>query len=240
MPSNRVETGDVSLPEVNRRINFRVTIYVNPALCRGKYKLNTSINNFVVAVTGASGACYAARMIQFLAGRDENIKLIFSDPAKIVWKEELNIDIESGESLTKTLQERLGIDSEYLSVWDNSDFTAPISSGSNSHTAMIVIPCSMGTLGRIASGVSGNLIERAADVALKEGWKLIIVPRETPLNRIHLKNMLCVQEAGGIILPAMPAYYHHPRNLDELVDFMVGKVIDQLGIDHDLFTRWKE
>ncbi len=201
---------------------------------------NTSKNNFIVAVSGASGACYAARMIRFLAGRDEDIKLIFSETAKIVWKEELNIDLGSGEPLNKTLQEKLGIDGERLSVWDNSDFTAPISSGSNSHTAMIVIPCSMGTLGRIASGVSGNLIERAADVALKEGWKLVIVPRETPLSRIHLMNMLTVQEAGGIILPAMPAYYHHPKSLDELVDFVVGKVIDQLGIDHNLFTRWKE
>jgi 4-hydroxy-3-polyprenylbenzoate decarboxylase len=205
-----------------------------------KVAIVNNTKNFVVAVTGASGACYAARMIRFLAGRDGDIKLIFSEPAKLVWKEELNIDLESGRSPKKTLQEKLGIDGERLSVWDNSDFTAPISSGSNSHTAIIVIPCSMGTLGRIASGISGNLIERAADVALKEGWKLILVPRETPLNRIHLKNMLAVQEAGGIILPAMPAYYHHPRSLDELVDFLVGKVIDQLGIDHNLYRRWKE
>ncbi len=201
---------------------------------------NTSLNNLIVAASGASGACYAARMVKFLAGRDEDIKLIFSDPAKIVWREELNIDLDAGESPIKILQEKLGINGERLSVWDNCDFTAPISSGSNSHTAMIVIPCSMGTLGRIASGVSGNLIERAADVALKEGWKLILVVRETPLNRIHLKNMLSVQEAGGIILPAMPAYYHHPKSLEDIVDFVVGKVIDQLGIDHDLYKRWKE
>lgn len=199
----------------------------------------SSRKNLIVAVTGASGACYAARLIRFLSGRDEDIRLIFSEPAKIVWREELNIDLESGESPKEILQEKLRIDGERLSVCDNSDFTAPISSGSNSHTAMIVIPCSMGTLGRIASGVSSNLIERAADVALKEGWKFIIVPRETPLNRIHLKNMLMVQEAGGVILPAMPAYYHHPKSLDELVDFVVGKVIDQLGIDHDLYRRWK-
>jgi 4-hydroxy-3-polyprenylbenzoate decarboxylase len=194
----------------------------------------------VIGITGASGACYAAGLIRFLSARGDEIIIIFSEPAKTVWQEELNLDLRSVESIQQTVIEELGIDGKRVTVLENNDFTAPICSGSHSSAAMVVIPCSMGTLGRIATGVSLNLIERAADVVLKEGKKLILVPRETPLNRIHLKNMLRINETGGIILPAMPAYYHQPKGLDEIIDFVIGKVLDQLEINHNLYRRWKE
>lgn len=194
----------------------------------------------VIGITGASGACYAAGLIRFLAGREDEINIIFSETAKIVWQEELNIAIRSVDSCEQTVIEKLGIDGKRVKILENNDFNAPICSGSHSPKAMIIIPCSMGTLGRIATGVSQNLIERVADVVLKEGRKLIVVPRETPLNRIHLKNMLHINEAGGIILPAVPAYYHQPKSLDEIIDFVIGKVLDQLEISHNLFRRWKE
>jgi len=203
--------------------------------------VTTSVpQKLVIGITGASGACYAAGLIRFLSARGDEINIIFSEPAKIVWQEELNIDIRSGKSIQRTVIEKLGIDGKRVTVLENNDFTAQICSGSHSPAAMVVIPCSMGTLGRIATGVSQNLIERAADVVLKEGKKLIVVPRETPLNRIHLKNMLHINEAGGIILPAMPAFYHHPKDLKEAIDFVIGKVLDQLEISNNLYQRWKE
>lgn len=194
----------------------------------------------IIGITGASGACYTAGLIRFLSARGDNIQIIFSEPAKIVWQEELKVVLRSAGSIQQALIEELGIDGKHVTVLENNDFTAPICSGSQSSAAMVVIPCSMGTLGRIATGVSQNLIERAADVVLKEGKKLILVPRETPLNRIHLKNMLQINEAGGIILPAMPAFYHHPKGLDGIIDFIIGKVLDQLEISHNLYRRWKE
>lgn len=200
-----------------------------------------SEKKLIIAVTGASGACYAAGMIRFLAERGYEIKIIFSEPGKIVWREELDIDLmrKSGRTLLGAIEEGLGICDECLTVCENTDLTASISSGSSSPSAMIVIPCSMGTLARIASGISENLIERSADVILKEGKKLILVPRETPLNRIHLKNMLHIQEAGGVILPAMPGFYNNPQSLNDIVDFVVGKVLDRLGIEHSLYRKWE-
>jgi 4-hydroxy-3-polyprenylbenzoate decarboxylase len=120
------------------------------------------------------------------------------------------------------------------------DFFASVASGSNAPDAVVICPCSMGTLGRIAAGLSDSLLERAADVALKEKKTLLLVPRETPFNQIHLENLLRVSKAGGQILPAMPAFYQKPQSVEELVDFVVGKVLDNLGIEHKLFMRWGE
>jgi 4-hydroxy-3-polyprenylbenzoate decarboxylase len=119
------------------------------------------------------------------------------------------------------------------------DIASPLASGSCLRDAMIICPCSMGTLARVAAGISGNLIERAADCAIKEKARLVIVPRETPLSAIHLENMLKLARMGATVLPAMPGFYHHPRSLDEMVDFVVGKVLDTLGIENELFKRWK-
>jgi 4-hydroxy-3-polyprenylbenzoate decarboxylase len=120
------------------------------------------------------------------------------------------------------------------------DFWAGAASGSAAADAMVIVPCSMGTLGRIAAGLSGNLLERAADVMLKERKELLLVPRETPFNKIHLENMLRLSQAGAVILPAMPGFYHGPETIEDLVDFVVGKVLDQLDVQHSLFTRWGE
>ncbi|MBS7631226.1 UbiX family flavin prenyltransferase [Candidatus Bathyarchaeota archaeon] len=178
----------------------------------------------VVAVTGASGAIYAKRLLQVLKEKNVEVHLIISDQAKIIAKTELNELFNYNEFAEK--------------IYDSKDLTAPLSSGSFKIDGMVIIPASMKTIGAIASGFSENLITRAADVQLKERRILIIVPRETPLNTIHLRNMAKLSSLGAIILPAMPAFYHKPENIEELVDFVVGKILDQLGLEHSLYRRW--
>ncbi len=155
-----------------------------------------------------------------------SVELVLSDTAKIVAREEMGIDLV--ETVTQ----------KGVHLHDFKDFTAPIASGSYPTEGMIVIPCSMGTLGAIASGLSQNLIHRAADCTIKEGRKLILVPRETPLSAIHLENMLKLSRLGVRIVPAMPAFYSGQQSIQEIVDFLVGKVLDQMGIPHALFPRW--
>jgi 4-hydroxy-3-polyprenylbenzoate decarboxylase len=137
-------------------------------------------------------------------------------------------------------RERLGLSEigNTIEIWENNDFTAPFMSGSNAPEAVILIPCSVGKLGAIANGISSNLLERAADVALKERRQLILVVRETPLSLVHLENMVRAARAGAQILPAMPAFYHHPKTIDDMVNFVVGKVLNLLRIEHDLFKGW--
>jgi 4-hydroxy-3-polyprenylbenzoate decarboxylase len=154
------------------------------------------------------------------------VELVVSDTAKIVMEEELGSEAKLPEP------------SRLLRIHDFHDFTAPIASGSYPTEGMVIIPCSMGTLGAIASGLSQNLIHRAADCTMKEGRKLIIVPRETPLSAIHLENMLKLSRLGVRIVPAMPAFYSGQQSVQELVDFMVGKVLDQMGVTHALYPRW--
>ena len=139
--------------------------------------------------------------------------------------------------MTVALQAYYG-ETERLGYYGGDDFFAPVASGSSAPDAMVVCPCSMGSLGRIAAGLSSSLLERVADVMLKEGRPLLLVPRETPLSAIHLENMLKLARLGVRIVPPMPAFYHHPQSLDDLVDFVVGKVLDQLGVEHRLFKRW--
>ncbi len=181
---------------------------------------------YIVAITGASGVIYGVRLVQVLAEQSLRVELVISDTAKIVAREEMGID------LAGTVPQQ----SVYLH--DFKDFTAPIASGSYPVEGMVVIPCSMGTLGAIASGLSQNLIHRAADCTIKEGRKLVLVPRETPLSAIHLENMLKLSRLGVRIVPAMPAFYSGQQSIQEIVDFMVGKVLDQVGIPHALFPRW--
>ncbi|MFH1799871.1 MAG: flavin prenyltransferase UbiX [Candidatus Omnitrophota bacterium] len=181
---------------------------------------------YIVAITGASGVIYGVRFVQVLAEQSVSVELVLSDTAKIVAREEMGID------LAETVSQK------FIHLHDFKDFTAPIASGSYPTEGMVVIPCSMGTLGAIASGLSQNLIHRAADCTIKEGRKLVLVPRETPLSAIHLENMLKLSRLGVRIVPAMPAFYSGQQSIREIVDFMVGKVLDQMGISHTLFPRW--
>lgn len=185
---------------------------------------------YIVGITGASGSIYAVRLLEELLRQGHDVHLVLTVNGLKV----LNYEMSYGDDgLT-----RLKSFGENLFIHDTNDLFAPIASGSFKTDGMIVIPCSMSTLGEISHGVSKGLLGRAADVCIKEKRKLVIVPRETPLSSIHLKNMLSLSEAGVTILPAMPAFYHHPENIYDIVDFVVGKVFDCFGIDNKLFTRW--
>jgi len=179
----------------------------------------------IVAITGASGVIYGKRLLEVLKEKRVETHLIVSKAAEKVIEHELE--------MTKKDLERLA-----SHVYSVDDLNAPFMSGSFQTDGMIIIPCTMKTLAGIASGYSDNLILRAADVTLKERRKLIVVPRETPLSVVHLRNMLEVAKLGVFVVPAMPAYYHKPKRIDDLVDFVVGKVLDCLGLEHKLFKRW--
>lgn len=185
---------------------------------------------YVVAITGASGAIYGVRLLRFFAESRIPVGLVISDTARIVMEQEL-------EKGVRHLFREMVTD-PFICQYGFHDFTAPIASGSYPVEGMVVIPCSMGTLGAIASGLSQNLIHRAADCAIKEGRKLVLVPRETPLSAIHLENMLKLSRLGVKIVPPMPAFYGAQQKVEDLVDFAVGKVLDQLGISHMLYPRW--
>jgi len=195
------------------------------------------MKHYLVAITGASGSIYGLRLTEELLRADCRVSLLLSEPGRQVLNYETGLDwcIEPGE---RRQQVRAHFRSERIDSLDNTNLFATVASGSNPADAMVICPCSMGTAGRVAAGLSGNLLERAADVMLKERRPLLLVPRETPLSVIHLENLLRLARAGTVVIPAMPAFYHAPRSLDELVDFMVGKVLDQLGVEHELFKRW--
>jgi 4-hydroxy-3-polyprenylbenzoate decarboxylase len=190
---------------------------------------------FTVGITGASGAVYGVRTVQELLKAGHKVHMMVTEAGWQVFKEELGWDTEDRDAV---IEEHFKTGTGILHYHTLRDFNAPVASGSYRNDGMVIIPCSMGTLSGIAHGASGNLLERTADVMLKEGRKLVVVPRETPLNRIHLENMLKVTDAGGKILPAMPAFYQMPKTMDDLVNFLVGKVLDNLGVQHELFTRW--
>ncbi len=177
----------------------------------------------VVAITGASGIIYGVRLLEELKSRDIEVHLIVSDAAEKVALAEL------GEVKWATL-------ATYL--YKPDELTAPIASGSYPVDGMVIVPSTMKTIGGLANGYCDDLISRAADVQFKEGRGLMIVPRETPLHAIHLENMAKLSRMGVTILPAMPAFYHKPKKMEDLVDFVVGKMLDQLGIEHELFKRW--
>ncbi len=192
----------------------------------------------VVGITGASGTIYGIRLVQTLLESGREVHLVISEPARLVIKEEQGIVLKS---LTRRehLEELFGsYPQARLSAFSFKDFTAPIASGSYPVEGMVIVPCSMGTLGAVASGLSQNLIHRAADCVLKEGRRLVIVPRETPLSAIHLENMLKLAKLGVRVVPAMPAFYSGAKTLNEMVDFLVGKILDQLEIPHALYPRW--
>ncbi|MHB8841191.1 MAG: UbiX family flavin prenyltransferase [Candidatus Aquicultor sp.] len=195
---------------------------------------------YVVAITGASGAIYGKRLIQELLRQDYNVSLIISNPGKLVIAHELGFSFNEDDAVVEMAQWLEAPNTAArLRYFRDDDLMAPICSGSHITGGMVILPCTMATLGAIAGGLSSSLIERSADVALKESRRLVIVPRETPFNRIHLKNLLEVEEAGAKIVPAMPAFYDNPKTIEDMVDFVVGKVLDQLGVEHTLFERWK-
>jgi 4-hydroxy-3-polyprenylbenzoate decarboxylase len=195
---------------------------------------------YAMAITGGSGAPYALRVLRALLDAGHEVHVVISAAGETI------LQVESGVRLGKTLREKAAmlesaIETEHsarLRLFDPANLAAPISSGSFPCAGMAIVPCSTGTLGRIANGVSSNLIERAADVMLKERRRLVLVPRETPLNEIHLRNMLLLRQAGADILPAMPGFYHKPRNISDLVDMIAGRVLDRLGVENELFHRW--
>ena len=192
-------------------------------------------DNLVIAMTGASGAVYAVRLLNVLSRMGRVVHLTMSPGAVQVLREELGLEVDL-EAFDPTM---LGIrGSGRLVYHHHEDFSAGIASGSFSTGGMVVIPCSMSTLASIAAGITTNLITRAADVHLKERRKLILVPRETPLSLIHLENMVQVTRAGAVVLPAMPGWYHRPHRLEDLVDFIVARICDQLGLANALTPRW--
>lgn len=181
----------------------------------------------IIGISGASGAIYGIRLFQKLQEGGSQVELIITDHGKEVLEMEAEIDAAKLEEFADA-------------VHSDDDLTAPPASGSHLFDAMVICPCSMSTLSKIASGVSDSLVTRAASVCLKEHRKLIVVPRETPLSTIYLRNMLALSEAGAVILPPSPAFYHKPEALKHLVDFIVGKIMDSLGVEHNLFKRWGE
>lgn len=188
----------------------------------------------VVGITGASGAPYAVRLLQQLAASQRPVSLIVSKYGMRL------LDTEVGIGSIDALRAMVGKDAwdSCVEVYGNDDRGAPPASGSSLTAGMIVCPCSMGTLSAIAVGASRSLIERAADVTLKERRKLILVPRETPLSAIHLENMLRLTRAGAVVMPAAPGFYHQPKQIAQLVDFMVARMLDQLGVEQTLVERW--
>ncbi|PWW05552.1 4-hydroxy-3-polyprenylbenzoate decarboxylase [Paenibacillus cellulosilyticus] len=192
---------------------------------------------WVVGITGASGSCYGIRLIEVLLLDGADVHVVVTDAGWRVLKEELGWDVTRRQA---ALEERFSKieGGGRLTFHPNADIGASIASGSYRVDGMVIMPCSMGTLASIAHGISDDLMTRAADVMMKEGRQLIIVPRETPLHAIHLENMLTLARMGVKLIPAMPAFYYGPQSIDDLVDFLVGKVLDTMAIEHRLFKRW--
>lgn len=192
-----------------------------------------------VAITGASGALYATRTLAALLSQSVHVELVISDYGKRLLRDELG-ETATVENLRPWLSGKYGPAVEHgtLNLHSNRDLGATIASGSHGSSGMVIVPCSMKTLAGVAHGLSRNLVERAADVMLKERRPLIIVPRETPMSLPQLKNMVLCAEAGAMILPAMPAFYQLPKTLDDLADFMAGKILAALGFDHTLYPAW--
>jgi flavin prenyltransferase len=192
-----------------------------------------------LALTGASGMAYGLRLLECLLAGGTQVALIYSQAAQIVAKQELDLVLPArAQDAQAFFAERYRIPPGTLQVYGREDWYAPIASGSNASDAMVICPCSMGTLAALAAGLADNLIERAADVALKERRPLIVVPRETPFSLLHLENMTRLAHAGAVILPANPGFYHRPQRLEDLVDFIVARVLDHLGVPHAISARW--
>jgi 4-hydroxy-3-polyprenylbenzoate decarboxylase len=198
------------------------------------------MDTYTIAITGASGSIYGVRLLKYLLRKGHEVYLTITKEGSLILKDEVGYGWQGSEkTVEKKIKRDLNLPKSSLHYFNEDNLLAPVSSGSYRVNAMVIIPCSMKTLSGIAHGYANNLVVRAADVMIKEKRTLILVPRETPLSSIHLRNMLLLAEMGVRIIPAMPAFYSHPENIDQLVDFMVGKVIDSLAIENNLYKRWE-
>ncbi|WP_428242271.1 flavin prenyltransferase UbiX [Gynuella sp.] len=196
-------------------------------------------DTITVAITGASGAQYGLRLVEQLVQADRQIYVLISKAAQMVMALEMDLSMPSNAAKAEALlMHRTGAKKNQINVFGREDWTSPVASGSGAPRSMVVCPCSTGTLSAVASGACNNLIERAADVVLKERGQLIMVPRETPLSTIHLQNMLTLSQMGAVILPAMPGFYQRPESVDDMVDFIVARILNQLGIEQQLLKPW--
>jgi flavin prenyltransferase len=194
-----------------------------------------------LAYTGASGMPYGVRLLELLLASGNRVYLLYSQPAQMVAHQEMQFVLPSrAKDAEELFNRRFNAAEGQLRVFGREDWFAPVASGSNAPDAMVVCPCTMGTLAAIAGGLSQKLIERAADVMLKEKRKLILVPRETPFSSIHLENMLKLAQTGAVILPPNPGFYHHPQTVEDMVDFVVARILDHLEVGHALMHRWGE
>lgn len=202
---------------------------------------NTSQPIIALGITGASGVQYSFRLLEQLLKADYNVYLMISKAAQVVIGMETDLSLPGRVSdMQKFFSEKYQTTENQLQVFGEDEWTAPVASGSNRVNAMVVCPCSMGALSAIACGASNNLLERAADVVLKERKKLIVVPRETPYSDIHLENMLKLSRMDAVIVDANPGFYNQPKSMDDLVDFVVAKILDQLNVKHELQPKWGE
>jgi len=201
----------------------------------------TDVSPVTLAITGASGSAYGLRLLECLLRAQRPVRLLLSDAARVVIATETDLELPSATvDAARLLAARFGADSDLLQLFGKEEWTVPVASGSARCAGMVVCPCSMGMLSAVANGASNNLMERAADVMIKERRPLLLVVRETPLSAIHLENMLKLARLGVTIMPAAPGFYRRPRQVEDLVDFMVARVLDHLDIPHDLIQPWGE
>ncbi len=192
-----------------------------------------------VALTGASGIPYGLRLVECLLRAGHRVSLVYSQAAQIVAAQEAGLVLPAQpREARRALAARLGVDEAGLTVFGREDWNSPLASGSGAPDAYVICPCTMGTLAKVAAGIADDLLTRAADVVLKEGRTLVLVPRETPFSAIHLENMLRLSRAGAVILPPSPGFYNRPATVQDLVDFVVARILDQLGVEHALQPRW--
>lgn len=192
-----------------------------------------------LAMTGASGAPYGLRLLECLLAADYHVYFLISSAARVVMATEHDLKLASGpDAMKAALVEHLGCNADNLTVCGKEDWFSPVASGSAAPKQMVVCPCSAGSVASIAHGISDNLIERAADVVLKERGQLILVVRETPFSTLHLENMLKLSQIGATIMPAAPGFYHQPKSIEDLIDFMVARILDHLGVEQGLVPRW--
>lgn len=192
-----------------------------------------------LAITGASGSAYALRLIECLVAANHQVFLLYSSAARVVFDTEVNLKVPGApDAASKFFTEKYKAKEGQITVFGKEQWFSPVASGSAAPKKMVVCPCSTGTLAAISQGMSDNLIERAADVVIKERGQLILVPRETPFSSIHLQNMLTLSQQGVTIMPAAPGFYHNPESINDLIDFMVGRILDHLNISQDIMPRW--
>lgn len=204
-------------------------------------KDKSASRTITLAFTGASGMPYGIRLLEILLAQGICVYLLYSQVAQIVAQQEMQLALPSrAQDAERFFNDYFNVSKDQLKVFGREEWFAPVASGSNPAEAMVICPCTMGTLSAVASGLNQKLIERAADVMIKENRKLIMVPREMPFSAIHLENMLRLARCGVIILPANPGFYHHPKSIQDIVDFVVARILDHLSVEHSLIPRWGE